>query len=382
MISMLRSAWARRANWRVASTALLRGRLAIVLLISLALTLGLGALSVANAATVSAAPMIAMASTPSGNGYWQLARDGGVFAFGDAGFFGSMGGKPLNAPVVGMAATPDGKGYWLTASDGGIFAFGDAGFFGSMGGKPLNAPVVGMAATPDGKGYWLTASDGGIFAFGDAGFYGSVASIALNLPVTGMARTPAGDGYWEVAADGGVFSFGSATFHDHAIYTGSYSPSGTAAQLAAQLLASSSTFADGHVSKVPDNANAHQNLVDTAAGKQAARSCYGTAPCGTVALSPTMLQALLEITKANVVRVSEIAGGSHSSPASLHYKGRAFDIDLINGSGGANNSMSPQAAAPAIAICKAEGAGEYWLETSTGGRASGSQMGNHVHCAW
>ena len=27
----------------------------------------------------------------------------------------------LNQPVVGMAATPDGKGYWLVASDGGVF---------------------------------------------------------------------------------------------------------------------------------------------------------------------------------------------------------------------------------------------------------------------
>ena len=36
-------------------------------------------------------------------------------------FHGSMGGKPLNKPIVGMAATPDGNGYWLVASDGGIF---------------------------------------------------------------------------------------------------------------------------------------------------------------------------------------------------------------------------------------------------------------------
>ena len=30
-----------------------------------------------------------------------------------------------------MASTPTGQGYWLVASDGGIFAFGDAGFHGS-----------------------------------------------------------------------------------------------------------------------------------------------------------------------------------------------------------------------------------------------------------
>ena len=44
-----------------------------------------------------------------------------------------------------MAATPDGKGYWLVASDGGIFNFGDAGFFGSAGSIHLNKPVVAMA---------------------------------------------------------------------------------------------------------------------------------------------------------------------------------------------------------------------------------------------
>jgi len=31
------------------------------------------------------------------------------------------------------------------ASDGGIFSFGDASFYGSMGGKPLSKPIVGIA---------------------------------------------------------------------------------------------------------------------------------------------------------------------------------------------------------------------------------------------
>ncbi len=37
-------------------------------------------------------------------------------------------------------------GYWLVASDGGIFAFGEARFYGSTGGIVLNWPVVGMAS--------------------------------------------------------------------------------------------------------------------------------------------------------------------------------------------------------------------------------------------
>ncbi|MGH9109182.1 MAG: hypothetical protein ACRDY3_06945 [Acidimicrobiales bacterium] len=80
------------------------------------------------------------------------------------GFYGSMGGKPLNRPIVGIAATPTGKSYFEVASDGGIFSFG-APFYGSMGGEPLDAPMVGMAAAPTGKGYFEVASDGGVFGF-------------------------------------------------------------------------------------------------------------------------------------------------------------------------------------------------------------------------
>jgi hypothetical protein len=77
-------------------------------------------------------------------GYWEVARDGGLFAF-DAPFFGSPGGIRLNQPVVGMASTPDGQGYWEAASDGGIFNYGNGLFWGSLGSTALNKPVVGMA---------------------------------------------------------------------------------------------------------------------------------------------------------------------------------------------------------------------------------------------
>ncbi|MGO8872179.1 MAG: CAP domain-containing protein [Acidimicrobiales bacterium] len=157
------------------------------------------------------APVAHIVSTPDGKGYWLVASDGGIFSFGDATFYGSMGGHPLDAPVVGIAPTPDGGGYWLVASDGGIFSFGDATFYGSMGGHPLNAPVVGMAADHATGGYWLVGSDGGIFSF-NAPFDGSTGSLRLDQPVNGMAATPDGGGYWFVASDGGIFSFGDARF--------------------------------------------------------------------------------------------------------------------------------------------------------------------------
>jgi hypothetical protein len=158
-------------------------------------------------------PIVGMAPTPDHGGYWMVASEGGIFSFGDAKFYGSMGGKPLDQPIVGMASTPDGGGYWMVASDGGIFSFGDAGFYGSMGGKPLDKPIVGMASTPDGGGYWMVASDGGIFSFGDAKFWGSMGGKPLSEPIVGMASTPDASGYWMVAEDGGVFTFGDAGFY-------------------------------------------------------------------------------------------------------------------------------------------------------------------------
>jgi len=66
-----------------------------------------------------------------------------VFAFGDAGFHGSMGGKALNRPIVGITPTADGGGYWMDGADGGVFSYGDAGFYESAGSRELAAPVVG-----------------------------------------------------------------------------------------------------------------------------------------------------------------------------------------------------------------------------------------------
>ena len=145
-----------------------------------------------------------MAATPDGGGYWLVAADGGVFAFGDARFFGSTGGLPLASPIVGMAAGPDGDGYWLVAADGGVFAFGVAPLL-RLHGRPPPQPARRRHGRPcpTAAGYWLVASDGGVFAFGDAPFHGSTGSHGPGPPVVGIAAEGAGGGYWLVAADGG-----------------------------------------------------------------------------------------------------------------------------------------------------------------------------------
>jgi hypothetical protein len=80
-----------------------------------------------------------MIAPTNGDGYWTTTHDGGVYAFGDAQFRGSAfdidpvtpGAQrvEVSGEIVGIAG--HGKdGYWLLASDGGVFAFGSAQFFG------------------------------------------------------------------------------------------------------------------------------------------------------------------------------------------------------------------------------------------------------------
>ena len=132
-----------------------------------------------------------LAAPPSARGFWGFSWAGEVHAFGVP-FFGSMAGHRLNAPIVSMAATPSGNGYWLLGLDGGVFTLRRRPFPRLDRRLRLNAPVLGITPTPTGQGYWLVARDGGIFCFGDARFFGSTGNLRLRQPVVGMAARPAG----------------------------------------------------------------------------------------------------------------------------------------------------------------------------------------------
>ena len=125
-----------------------------------------------------------MAVTPDGKGYWEVASDGGIFNYGNAGYYGSTGSIRLNQPVVGMATTPDGGGYWMAASDGGVFSFGNAAFYGATPARDL-APISAITATPDGEGYLEAATDGALYPHGDAASIGSTSGMSLGQPVVG-----------------------------------------------------------------------------------------------------------------------------------------------------------------------------------------------------
>ena len=68
-----------------------------------------------------------------GGGYWLVARDGGMFSFGDAKFYGSIPGLGWCAgpTTVSIARTKTSRGYWILLNGGQITAFGDAKDYGS-----------------------------------------------------------------------------------------------------------------------------------------------------------------------------------------------------------------------------------------------------------
>jgi Ice-binding-like len=165
-------------------------------------------------------PVVGITATVNEGGYWLVASDGGIFSFGNAGFYGSIpglglapadtvGGKHLNAPIVGMVPSFDGGGYFMVASDGGVFAFGDAAFEGSCPGiGGCGGAAVAVAPDASGRGYWLITATGNIYTFGNATYFG--APGPQNSPVTSMVRTTDGLGYWVLLANGVVFAYGDA----------------------------------------------------------------------------------------------------------------------------------------------------------------------------
>jgi hypothetical protein len=168
-------------------------------------------------------PIVGISPTSNKAGYWLVASDGGIFAFGNAGYHGSVPGTglapaasglphSLNAPIVGVVPSSHGGGYFMVASDGGVFAFGDARFAGSCPGVGGCAGAA-VAVLPDtsGNGYWLITQTGNVYAFGDASYYGAPGN--QGSPVTSAVRTPDGGGYYILLADGAVYAYGDAVAH-------------------------------------------------------------------------------------------------------------------------------------------------------------------------
>jgi hypothetical protein len=120
----------------------------------------------------------------------MVARDGGIFSFGDVPFYGSLPSRGVRATnAVGMAPSPSGKGYWIARADGSVYAFGDAQDFGYYTPSPCD-PVAGIFANPKVQGYRLLLQSGATVAyFQGAPGGGSGDRYAAPVPAGDRGRT-------------------------------------------------------------------------------------------------------------------------------------------------------------------------------------------------
>jgi cell wall-associated NlpC family hydrolase len=147
-----------------------------------------------------------LVADPTGAGYWVYGQGGQVDAYGAAPYVGGLSFRS----IVDMVATPDGQGYWLVDADGTVSAFGTAATYGAAVSRPATDPVVAMAATADGRGYWLVDATGAVFNEGDAAFEGSLTGQPIDQPIASVLPTSDDLGYWLVAHDGDLYPFGDA----------------------------------------------------------------------------------------------------------------------------------------------------------------------------
>src|SRR6185295_11769548 len=148
------------------------------------------------------------AATNSGDGYWLLGSDGGVFAFGDAPFYGSQ--PDLAHKAVGLARAP-GAGYLIAYADGSVRGFGTAvaGNAPTVDPNTEHADTVAIAAGPNG-GYWL--------AQGEIDPASSLANDPF-LACTRAHESSGAGGYQAVSAGGtyrGAYQFDRGTWNSAA----------------------------------------------------------------------------------------------------------------------------------------------------------------------
>jgi hypothetical protein len=140
---------------------------------------------------------VAVVPDTSGDGYWLVTSTGGVYAFGDATYYGGttdhtdFAGKVVT--VTAAAADPSGSGYWLAFSDGTVQAFGGA--WSPESDPPIDPvafnvefnPLTAIVPTGSGGGYWLVSSAGWVAPYGDATAQGSLEGDHLDAPIIAAA---------------------------------------------------------------------------------------------------------------------------------------------------------------------------------------------------
>ena len=120
---------------------------------------------------------IGLAFTPDGTGLWRADSRGMVTVAGTA---PDLGHPLASTRFIGFATTMSGAGYWLLADDGTVYAFGDA--VAALGGRRLVrvTGAVSVSRAGDSLGTWIATSSGTIRGFGSASSWSASECLKLH----------------------------------------------------------------------------------------------------------------------------------------------------------------------------------------------------------
>ncbi|MCU1429521.1 MAG: Esterase [Actinomycetia bacterium] len=98
-------------------------------------------------ATQTGTTPIALGAPIAGSDYWVMFANGGRTELNATRAFLFPTPNPfptVDSPMVSMLVTSTAEGLWTASGDGGVFALGNAGFYGNLVNTPHNAPIVAI----------------------------------------------------------------------------------------------------------------------------------------------------------------------------------------------------------------------------------------------
>jgi hypothetical protein len=167
--------------------------------------------------------LVSLAATPDGAGYYALTRQGQVYAFGTAKWYGDPAGDQGACGAAAAAGIFDSiatssTGYVALARNGSVCNF-NAAWMGKINTNPATAPAVQIAYGPGDTGYLILTSSGHLYIRGHlrfegspfARYHGRLSTRAVGVAIN-LHSSPSRPGYWVALANGAVLSFGNAPF--------------------------------------------------------------------------------------------------------------------------------------------------------------------------
>jgi hypothetical protein len=155
---------------------------------------------------VEADQFVDVSATPADNLY-AVTVNGRIRSVGGV-HYGDI--YPSSVRVVALETTPTGNGYWIVREDGRVYGFGDARSMGPSKTTVVHSAIVAFTAR-SATGGWVVTANGEVVPVGSAPNYGSVTRLlAYGDRAVGIVTDRRSGGFWVTTRQGDIIPAGGA----------------------------------------------------------------------------------------------------------------------------------------------------------------------------